>query len=410
MCTLETEYSTILLDSDCFKSKEAITMSKKTKKAKANKGVYLRGNTWSYVIYPIDNNTGKKKQKMVGGLPSQQAAIEAKSIANAEILSNTYVPLSTMTLDKYLKNWFDRYKNTLQPSTIQGYWNNINLHILPSIGYIQLSKLDRVKITDFCYNLEKEGFSPRTIKYVFSILRKALNEAVYDGLLVKNPCLGAKRPLEEKYHAAVYDDAQVKVLAQGLKGTPIETEVLLALFLGLRRGEVLGLRFGDCDFDKNRIHICQQVTTVKSDYGNGSTYGIKKLKTKSSNRIITVPGFVMESILNRQMQINSQKSFYGQKYEDNDLVSCNANGTPRSPEALYRQFKRLINRLGLPDVRFHDLRHTYASLLLENDTALKVISETLGHSTISTTANIYVDILTKRDKPAQIMQEKFGNF
>jgi len=253
-----------------------------------------------------------------------------------------------------------------------------------------------------------QGLSPRTIKYIFSTLRKALNEAVYDNLLVKNPCLGAKRPLEEKYHADVYDEEQVKILLQGLKGTALETEVMLALFLGLRRGEVLGLRFGDCDFKSNQIRICQQVTTIKSDYGNGSTYGIKKLKTKSSNRTVTAPGFIMKSIRTRQTQVSSQKSIQAQAYEDNDLVSCNANGTPRSPQALYRQYKRLISRLGLPDSRFHDLRHTYASLLLENDTELKIISETLGHSTISTTANIYVDILSKRDKPAQIMQEKFG--
>ncbi len=384
-------------------------MSRTIKRSKIISGVYQRGNTWSYTIYPIDIETGQKKQKWVGGFKSQKAAVEALLRARAKIAADVYIPCSKMTLEKYLTTWFESYKKTLQPSTIQGYWNNIKLHILPAIGNIPLSKLDRIKITGFCYGLEAEGLSPRTIKYIFSILRKALNEAVYDNLLVKNPCSGAKRPLEDKYHADIYDEAQVKILMHGLKGTALETEVMLALFLGLRRGEVLGLRFGDCDFKSNRIHICQQVTTIKSDYGNGSTYGIKKLKTKSSNRTVTAPDFIMKSIRARQTQLRSQKSIQGQEYEDNDLISCNANGTPRSPQALYRQYKRLINRLGLPDSRFHDLRHTYASLLLENDTELKVISETLGHSTISTTANIYVDILSKRDKPAQIMQEKFGS-
>ncbi len=278
--TLTTANDYYLLDSDCFKPKEAISMSTKSKKAKSSNSVYQRGNTWSYIVYPTDVTTGKKKQQWVSSFPTKEAAIESQARARAEILSDTYIPDSSITLEKYLDNWFDGYKITLQPSTIQGYSNNIKSHIIPTIGKTRLSNLDRRMVSNFCFKLLEKGLSPKSIKYVYSILRKALNEAVYDKLIPLNRCQGAKTPPVEAYEAVVYDEYQVKTLLEGVKETPIETAVMLSSLLGLRRGEALGLRFHDCDFEKNEIHVSQQVTTAKSDYRNGPIYGIKPLKTK----------------------------------------------------------------------------------------------------------------------------------
>lgn len=402
--TLTTSNTNHLLDSDCFISKEAITMSKKTKKAKKNPGVYKRRNTWSYTVYPIDSNTGLKKQKWVCGFESEKSAVEAQAHAKAEILSNSYIPESSLSFEKYLTNWFGTYKKTLQPSTIQGYWNNLKLHVFPAIGSVKLSNLDRTIVTNFCFDLQSKGLAPKTIKYIFSTMRKALNEAVYDKIISVNPCIGAKRPKEEKYDALILNEHELLILRNGIKGTSIETEILLALFGGLRRGEVLGLRFKDCDLAKNEIHVSQQVTTIKENYGNGTIFGIKQLKTKGSKRTIVIPGFVMKSILSRKAYIDSQKSLAGSGYMDNDLP----NGSCKSPQSLLKQFKRQLTLLNLPNMRFHDLRHTCASLLIENDIDLKTVSNLLGHSTISTTADIYVDLLNKKRQPADKMQAIFG--
>jgi len=405
--TLTNEKGNCLLDSDCFTMKEAITMNKKSKKSST--GVYQRGTTWSYVVYPEDKKTGKHKQKWVGGFKSENAALESQTHARADILSSNYSPKSTLTLAKYLSDWFEDYKITLQPATVQGYWNNIKLHIIPEIGNMKLSKLDRTVITSFAYKLQDKGLSPTTVKYVFATLRKALNDALYDGMISRNPCSGAKKPQAVRFHSVVYNEQQAKTLCIGVQNTPIETEVLLSVFLGLRRGEALGLRFSDCDFNANQIHIRQQVSTIKPAYGNGSTFGVKPLKTEKSNRTISVPTFIIKSILDRKEQTSSQKALLGINYMDQDLISCNMNGSPRCPQTLLKQFKKLISKLGLPEIRFHDLRHTCASLLLENDTQLKVISDLLGHSTLSTTADIYIDLLSKKNQPAEIMQAKFGD-
>ena len=151
------------------------------------------------------------------------------------------------------------------------------------------------------------------------------------------------------------------------------------------------------------------VITTSSEYGNGSIFGFKQLKSEKSNRTISAPKFIIDSILRRKAWVSSQKSLLGVDYFDHDLISCNPNGSLRNPQTLLKQFKKLIKSLGLPETRFHDLRHTCASLLLENDTQLKVISDLLGHSTLSTTADIYIDLLSKKNQPAEIMQAKFGD-
>ena len=407
--TLTTEINPNLLGSDCFKSKEAIEMSKPKKKSKSAKGIYQRGSTWSYMIYPTDRTTGLKKQKMISGFPSEQSAIEAQARARMEILSDTYIPDSTITLGKYLLIWLDSYKHTLQPSTVQGYSNNIKKHIIPAIGELRLSKLDRRIVSEFCFKLLDKGLSAKTIKYVYSTLRKALNEAVYDKIIPLNPCLGAKTPTVETYDSVVYDESQVRKLLEGVKETPIETAVMLSLLLGLRRGEVLGLRFTDCDLDKNEIHIRQQVSTIKAEYRAGPTFGVKPLKTKKSKRTIPIPDIISESILKQKHLVELQKRNFGSLYQDYDLVNCNPDGSPRSPEALLKQFKNLVRKLSLPEIRFHDLRHTCASILIDNDAEMKVVSDLLGHSTYSTTADIYTSILNKKKQPAEIMQLKFGS-
>jgi len=226
--TLTIENEPNLLDSDYFKSKEAIEMIKPKKKSKSEKGIYQRGSTWSYTIYPTDNLTGLKRQKMVGGFSSKKAAIEAQARAWKEILSGVYIPDSTITLEKYLTSWFAGYKHNLQLSTIQGYSNNIKLHIIPGIGGNRLSILDRRIVSEFCFKLLEKGLSAKTIKYVYSTLRKALNEVVHDKIIPLNPCLGVKIPTVETYDSVVYDESQVNKLLDGVKQTPIEPAVMLS--------------------------------------------------------------------------------------------------------------------------------------------------------------------------------------
>ena len=385
-------------------------MSQTKSQKKRIKNVRQRGSTWSYIIYPKDPITGMvSRPKWVGGFKSEKDAETARRIAQAEIDAGIYKCYSNMTVEQYLNLWFSTHSKGIEAGTAQGYWNNIRLHIIPNIGKVKLRNLDRHKITAFYDRLQKEkGLSPKTIWYVHATFRKALNDAVADDLLIKNPCKDAKCPKAEKFYAEILDEAQVRILIQGVLGSPIETEVLLMASLGLRRGEALGVRFSDVDFDNAIICIKQQVTNVGKEGSQKQEWGIKGLKTDGSNRNLYLPDFVIDSIRARKKRVAEDRLRLGAAYQNNDLICCNDNGSFKSPQTVYHQFKKLLKKLELPDIRLHDLRHTCASLLFDKDVPLKVISQTLGHSTISITADTYVNALNKQQQPADIMQGLFG--
>lgn len=384
---------------------------KKTYKKQGNP--YKRGDTWTYIYYITDAETGKKVQKRKGGYSTKKEAEAALKETEALILTGQYVEDKKVSTEQYIMHWFNEiHKPTLQPNTYNGYFVNIKNHIVPNIGEIPLIKLNRNDIMKFYNKLIENGLSATTVKYVHSVLRKALKEAVLSDLILKNPCDGITLPKQKKYHAAILNADQIRILLDKCIGSSVELEVLLALSLGLRRGETLGLKFDDFDFTNKTVHIQQQVTTVKDTtkskrMPSETVWGLKDLKTNESNRTVYVPQSVLDAVQNRKLQVEQAKKKFGDQYVDYGLVCCKENGMYESPQSVYVRFKKLLKQAGLPDVRFHDLRHSYATALLDLDVPLKVISKILGHSSINITADVYCDVLEKKKQPADIVQNTF---
>jgi len=369
---------------------------------------YRRGKTWAYTYYTRDVVTGERVQHRKGGFATEEEAQAHMDATNAEIEAGKYQNGAHLTLEAYLNRWFEVHKQTVEPATASGYQKNITNHIIPWLGKTKLTDLNKQQLTAFYTRLyEQKKLSPTTIKYVNSVLRKALNDAMDDGLILRNPTHSAKRPKMRKYHAEVLDARQIKTLIEGCMGTEYELEFLLAITLGLRRGEVLGLRFSDFDLDNNTVHIQQQISIASIGKDGKQKFGIKELKTEGSNRVLYVPQAVIESLKRRRMQINLNKLKYGQYYMDLDLICCDINGLPKTPNRLNTHFKQLLKDLGLPDIRFHDLRHSYATAMIDLDVPLKVISQNLGHSTIAITADIYCDVIDKKKLTADLVQNTF---
>ena len=410
--TLATEYNQGFAAVPFEKGRQTVDTNKNTikniKKEKTNP--FQRGKTWTIILYPPDPLTGKVgKPKWVGGFKTEAEAKAALRKAQAEIELGTYKNFSSLTLGQYLQQWFDTHSHTLAQGTARGYDVNIKTHILPHIGSVKLQRLDRHMLTRFYFELqEKHGLSPASVRYVHATIRKALNDAVADDLLTKNPAVYAVCPKGERFHPNPLTKEQASILLKGVLGSNIETPVLLMLSSGLRRGEAMGLRFQDVDFERKTIAVVQQVTGLEERKGQPRTWGIKALKTDSSVRKLYVPDYVLDSIKSRKKEVASQKLLLGAKYQDNDLICCNEDGSPKNPQTVYHKFKKILKDLSLPDVRLHDLRHTCASLLLEQDVPLKVISETLGHSTISITADTYITVMEKAQQPVKVMEGLFG--
>jgi len=218
---------------------------------------FKRGKAWTYIYYITDPQTGKKASKYKGGFATKKEAEQALKETEAQILMGQYVQDKKTTLEQYINQWFyEIHLPNIKPNTINGYRNNIDKHIIPALGQIPLSKLLRTDIQKF-YNslLTEKELSVTSVLYVHRVLRKALREAVLNDLLVKNPCEGIKLPKRKKYQATVLDTEQIKELLRAVIGSKCELEVLLAITLGLRRGEVLGLRFQDFDFEKKTVKV-----------------------------------------------------------------------------------------------------------------------------------------------------------
>lgn len=411
-CTLKTEEHRRLSGSFMEESKMSQTKPKKSKTGKCKNGILKRGSTYSYIYYITDPITGKNKPKMKGGFKTRAEAEEAKIQTEAAIMQNRYREPTKMTVSEYMTHWFENiHKPTLSPNSARGYEVNIRCHLLPYIGKVKLVDLNRENVSALYAKLIDKGLSPTSVKYVHNTLNKGLNEAVLNELIPRNPCNGIKLPRREKYHATVLTNEQCRTLLDAAANTPIAMELLLTATLGLRRGEALGLTFDDFDLVAGTVRIQKQITSTVSskDSEDGKTHwGFAPLKTAESHRTLYLTPQVIAAVKQRAERVKHDRLKYGDQYHDMGLVCCNEKGEPTNPYTFRTEFKKLLKCLGLPDMRIHDLRHTFATAIIEsNAVPLKTVSHALGHSSISITADIYCDVINSSKDVCTAAQKCF---
>ncbi|MCM1270244.1 MAG: site-specific integrase [Ruminococcus flavefaciens] len=369
---------------------------------------FKRGKTWTFIYYVTDEN-GKRVQKWKGGYKTKKEAEADLKIYQAKAELNQIIPTNSLTVEKYICKWFDLHKKMLEPNTINGYYTNIHKHIIPSIGKIKLKDLKPTTLEQFYISLmEEKGLSAKTVKYIHNVLKTSLKSAVDDRLLDTNVCLKAKTPKVPKFKGELLSKEQLKTLFEALNGDRYETEIKLAATLGLRRGEVLGLKFSDLNTEKHTLHIQRQVSITRDNTKDKheSYYGLKSLKSESSNRVLYISEDIEDLILRKQIYNNAQKENLGTEYHDYGLICCSDNGEPMSPQTLYHAFKRIIKICGFPNsVRFHDLRHSYATLCIDLNVPIKVISQALGHSSTAVTDEVYADSIEAKKNLADIISQ-----
>ncbi|MRG28787.1 tyrosine-type recombinase/integrase [Laceyella tengchongensis] len=249
----------------------------------------------------------------------------------------------------------------------------------------------------------KGGLSNRSVLHHHRVLNEALNHAVKWQLLPINPVNAITPPKPQKKKITVLTKEQVISLLQGTKGYKYYYPIYLAVNTGMRRGEILGLRWEDIDFSNHTISINQTLQKLK---GIGLQFR-DTTKTDGSRRSIAISESVVETLKRLKTVQAKNKLRFGPTYQDHDLVFCNKDGSPFDPDNVSREFCRYIKRLEIPHVRFHDLRHTHATLLLQQGEHPKVVSERLGHSTIAITMDIYSHVMPNMQKEAA---KKFDDF
>lgn len=301
----------------------------------------------------------------------------------------------------FMESWLETIRNSIELNTYESYEDVIKRYIKPYFNsrQITLKDLEPIHIQNLYNEKVEKGLSPNTVLKIHANIHKALQHAVKMNMI---PCNLADRvtlPKKQKYHANFYDGTQINELLELMKDEPMYPAVLLAAFYALRKSEILGLKWSSIDFNKSTLTIKDTVVSYKTVIDKERT------KTKSSYRTLPLTAEIagyLKALKKKQIE---NKLFWGDGYTQNDYVIKRETGEPFRPDYLTERFGKLIKRFGLPKIRFHDLRHSAASLLLENGFSLKDIQEYLGHGDISTTANIYAHV---QFKAKQNMAESMG--
>lgn len=323
------------------------------------------------------------KKRAEAFLQEQRRNFQAEEPVTSEIL-----------FSDFMEQWLTIIKNSVAVTTFSSYSNMVKRVIIPYFRerQITLQELSPKHIQDF-YLKELERVSASSVIHYHANIHKALKYAVKLDLIPSNPADKVERPKKEHYMASFYDADEINTLFKISKGTKLEIPILFGAFYGMRRSEALGMRWDAIDFDRDTITIQHTLTTVNLD-GKRITIAEDRTKNKSSMRTLPLVPFVKERLLNLKSEQEENRRLCGRSYmrDYEGYVCINEIGDIIKPNYVSCGFPKFLEENGMRRVRFHDLRHSCASLLLANGVPMKQIQEWLGHSDFSTTANIYAHL------------------
>lgn len=316
-------------------------------------------------------------------------------------------------LKDYLIYWFEEVFSQRVESTTRmvGAYAIYDL-IMPHLEYDIKVRYVNVDYLDTLL-AEVAKASPSAGNKGREILNLALKEAVIAGYIKTNPVTDTKPYKRSKPKITILSKAKIKILLKAASKNNWYLEILLALFCGLRKGEIMGLKFCDFDFEKNTVYINRQIASdpkIKKDSGSKiDEYGLveRDPKTPNSFRTLRVPEVVMAEVKKRKLLVEKNREMQGDEYSDRDYISCQENGKLHSMTALNNALTKLCSRSGLPHLTVHGLRHMYATILIEMGVPLIKISALLGHSSVHTTFEYYCDVMDENENILAFMNNAF---
>lgn len=304
-----------------------------------------------------------------------------------------------MTFGGYLQSWLENAKGSIRPKTFEQYEGIVRNHLTPALGAIRLNELQPSHIQRFYGQMIEHGQSPRTLQLIHSVIHRALVIAQRQGLIGRNPAQVVEPPRYSKGEMQVFTDTQARQLLITARGLRNEVLYHLAVTTGMRQSELLGLKWKDIDWAACVIHVRRQTQRIR---GKGISFS--EPKTRSGNRLIQFGSETLRKLSAQRKRQDIERQVKG--WQENDLINPSVIGTPLDQRNLLREFKDLLKAAGLPEIRFHDLRHTAATLMLLNGIPLLVVSRRLGHAKPSITLDIYGHALPgMQNEAAALMDE-----
>ena len=366
-------------------------------------------------IYPVKDKTGRvkgyrgsywvhtaegPKRRYISGKRREDVRDElAKALSDRG--EGLVFDAGALTVGEYLDRWLKDVEGTVRESTHQRYEYAIGPHIKPALGRIKLKDLNPAQVRWFYRDRLDSGLSPASVHKLHVVLHKALKAAVADGLIPRNVAAGLKLPMLSRQEIDPLSRDEARRLLEAARGERLEALYVLALNTGLRQGELLALKWNDLDLEVGVLRVRRTLTKT------GKVYVTGEPKTRNSRRVIRLTGAAVEAVrchLSRQIEEMEQM---GSLYQPGGLVFASQTGTILNPSNVRnRSLKPLLKRAGLRPVRFHDLRHTCATLLLSENVNPKIVSEMLGHVSVSITLDVYSHLMPDmQERAAKALEE-----
>jgi integrase len=352
------------------------------------------GKGWAYVVdVGPDPATGKRRRKWKGGFPRERDAREALNVVLTQLAEGRYTAPSGTTVASFLiDEWLPSREHRVRPSTLLSYRQALDGRVVPRIGALELRELRPKHVAELYSALLESGgrdarrgpgLSARTVRYTGMLFTRALDDAVRLGYLSTNPAKLVERPRPREREMATWTAPEARRFLEHVREDRLYALWALYLTTGLRRGEALGLRWGDVELDAGRLAVRRTLIAVDGKPAWSEP------KTERSRRVVALDVETVAVLRVHRTRQLEERLALGTGYRDNGLVYATVAGHELHPDNVTNAFDRHVKAAGLPRIRLHDLRHSAATLLLEEGVPLKVVSERLGHSSIAITGDLY---------------------
>jgi integrase len=349
------------------------------------------------------------KSKFLYGKTRKEVQEKLKT-ALYEQQQGTLVTGPQQKVGHFLIHWLeDVHKQSIRARTYERYEEIVRLHLVPGIGHHQLQKLSPQHLQSFYKKKLEEGLSTTTVISFHNVLHKALQTAVRWNLIARNTCDLVSPPRRKRFEIQPLSMQQIRQFLIVTHGHRLEALFILALATGMRRGELLALKWQDLDLERGTLQVRRILTRIPSKLP-GKGFEEAEPKTDKGRRSIVLPPFTVEALKGHQLRQLEAKLKAGPAWQDHDYVFCTSIGTHLNPTRdVLDVLKSLLEKAGLPDIRFHDLRHSSATMLLGMKVHPKIVQEILGHSQIAITLDIYSHVLpTMQEEAMNKINEALG--
>jgi integrase len=346
---------------------------------------------------------GKRKRKAIYGVTRTEVKDRIARLLNDK-QSGLPIVGEKQRVGDFLADWLETWvRPTVKPKTFSSYADTVRLHLSPALCHIRLSRLTPQHVQTMLNERLRSGLSPRTVGYVRSILSIALARALKLGLVQRNVVQLVDRPNIARHEIRPLSVEESRALLLAAQDHRLGALFSVALALGLRQGEALGLRWQDVDFDGGTLVISGALQRI------GGTLVRTEPKNNASRRMLRVPAAALRGLREHRVKQMEERLLAGEKWHDTGLVFTTTIGTPLDPRNVLRHFARVLKAAGVAHVRFHDLRHSCATLLLAQGVPARMVQDILGHSAIRVTMDTYAHVLpSMRDDATRAMDSVLG--